>query len=279
MEKYEKRGYLNSDFKMFHLIDKEPKNFNYHYHDFNKIIIFIRGNVTYTIEGKSYELKPYDIVLVNSGEVHKPIINEECIYERIIIYISPEFINSYKKSNYDLSYCFIKSQSEKSNVLRLDSIRKSKLYQVSRELEQAFTDNDYANELYYNILFLEFMIHLNRATIHNFINYVETNYSNKKIIEIIDYLNCHLTESLSIDMLSETFYMNKYYLMHSFKEETGYSIGTYLSTKRLLLAKQLIQTGTPITAACYDCGFKNYSTFLKAYKKSFHDSPRKLLSQ
>jgi AraC-like DNA-binding protein len=62
--------------------------------------------------------------------------------------------------------------------------------------------------------------------------------------------------------------------MHTFKEQTGYTIGSYLSTKRLLYAKELIVAGKPITEVCFTCGFRNYSTFSRAYKKSFGESPR-----
>ena len=277
MPKYEKKGYLTNDFKIFHLIDQDRKDFSYHYHDFNKIVIFIQGNVTYCIEGKSYDLQPYDIVLVKAGEVHRPIVRDDCVYERIIIYISPDFINSYKEKDYDLSYCFSQAQLQKSSVLRINALRKSKLYQVSHELEASFNDTDYANELYRNILFLEFMIQLNRAAIHHSINYIETDDSNKKILAILAYLNEHLSNDISIDILSERFFTSKYYLMHSFKEVTGYTIGNYLSTKRLLLARELISNGMSITQACFECGFKNYSTFSRAYKKSFGVSPRALL--
>jgi quercetin dioxygenase-like cupin family protein len=59
-----KRGYLNEDFHFFRLKDQKKNEFEYHYHDFNKIIIFLSGEVTYLIEGKSYILKPWDILLV-----------------------------------------------------------------------------------------------------------------------------------------------------------------------------------------------------------------------
>ena len=64
MEIYTKKGYLNSEFRLFHLTDRETQEVAYHYHDFDKITIFIKGSVSYMIEGKSYDLKPYDIVLV-----------------------------------------------------------------------------------------------------------------------------------------------------------------------------------------------------------------------
>lgn len=273
MKKYEKSGYLNSDFKIFHLSDNGLKDFNYHFHSFKKIVLFIKGNVTYCIEGKYYSLKPYDIVLVNSGEVHKPIIHDSSTYERIIIYISPNFINAYKEEDYDLSFCFDKAQMEQSNVLRIDSLRKSKLYKVSLELEQSFHDVEYAKDLYRKILFLEFMIQLNRAAIHNRISYIDRNYSNEKIIHVLDYMNTHITEELTVDTIAESVFVSKYYLMHLFRKETGYTIGNYITNKRLLLARDLIQSGTPITTACYDCGFKNYSTFSRAYKKWYQKVP------
>lgn len=274
LERYEKKGYLNSNFKMFHLIDQEKKEFSFHYHDFNKILIFIRGDVTYCIEGCSYALKPYDVVFVKAGEVHRPIVERDIPYERIIIYVSPDFINSYQEADYDLAYCFKKAEEEKSNVLRMNSLHRSKLYEVTCELEQSFLDSDYASELYHNVLFLEFMIQLNRAALHNFINYVNTNTSNPKIIDMLEYLNTNLSDDISIDSLADKFYISKYYLMHTFKDETGYTIGNYLTTKRLLHARDLIQTGTPITEACFACGFKNYSTFSRAYKKYFKKTPR-----
>ena len=49
--KHLKTGYLNSDFKFFHLKDNTRKDFPFHYHDFNKILLFLQGDVTYTIEG------------------------------------------------------------------------------------------------------------------------------------------------------------------------------------------------------------------------------------
>ena len=90
---YAKTGYLTESFKIFHLKDEHKLNIDFHYHDFHKILIHLRGNVSYCIEGRSYDLKENDIVLVNAGEVHKPILNDDSIYERIIIYISKNFAN------------------------------------------------------------------------------------------------------------------------------------------------------------------------------------------
>ena len=274
MINFEKAGYLNHDFKIFHLIDRQRKEFEFHYHDFNKIIIFISGNISYTIEGKCYELQPYDILLVNAGEIHRPSVLDNSDYERIIIYVSPQFLNSFSEDEYDLSYCFNRAKQEHSNVLRIHSMVKSKLYQVCQELEHSIADQAFGKELYQKILFLEFMIQLNRTAILNHINYLDSAKDNSKLVQILDYINEHLGEELSIDSLSARFYLSRYYLMHFFKEETGYTIGNYITEKRLLLAKNLVQNGSSITEACYQSGFKNYSTFSRAFKKAFNTIPK-----
>lgn len=274
MSNFEKLGYLEDDFRIFHIIDNQKRDFNFHYHDFNKIMIFISGMINYTIEGRSYELKPYDIVLVNAGEIHKPTVLDNSAYERIIIYVSTQFLQKYSDSEYNLNYCFDCAKKEFSNVLRVSSIEKSKLYQVCLELEHSFSDQAFAKELYQKILFLEFMIQLNRTAILNNINYLDSLNENSKLLQIINYINEHLTEDITIDQIAENFYLSRYYLMHYFKAETGYTIGNYITEKRLLLAKDLVRKGSSVTQACYQCGFKNYSTFSRAFKKVFNTLPK-----
>ena len=76
-----------------------------------------------------------------------------------------------------------------------------------------------------------------------------------------------------IDLIAGQFYISKYYMMRLFKQETGYTLGQYISQKRLLLAKELLSTGAPGPQVCYDCGFKDYSTFSRAYKQLFGVTP------
>ena len=214
------------------------------------------------------------LFFVNAGEIHKPTFLDDSTYERIIIYVSTQFINHYKDKDYDLNDCFLYAKENHSNVLRIPSLDKSKLYQVCKELEYSMKDNEYANELYQKILFLELMIQLNRTVISNHINYLDSDMTNIKLIAILNYINDNLTEDITIDRLSSEFFLSRYYLMHFFKEETGYTIGNYITEKRLLLAKHLVQNGDSITDACYKSGFKNYSTFSRAFKKTFNTIPK-----
>lgn len=117
------------------------------------------------------------------------------------------------------------------------------------------------------------MVQLNRAAISQELQYIPTSYSNEKIADIIKFIDENLTEDISIDTISERFFLSRYYLMHTFKAETGYTIGGYITIKRLSYAQTLINGGTSINDACFKCGFNNYTTFLRAYKKNFGYTP------
>ena len=73
-EDCEKRGYLFEEFRLFHLSDPVTEPIGYHYHDFHKILFFLRGEAGYSVEGASYDLAPGDIVLIHRYSIHRPEI-------------------------------------------------------------------------------------------------------------------------------------------------------------------------------------------------------------
>lgn len=270
---YEKTGYLHKNYKLFHLKDSISREFAYHYHDFDKIICFLGGKADYMIEGKKYALEPYDFVLINRNEIHKPTVDFSVPYERMILYIEHGFLEKYRTKEYDLTDCFCKTFEEKSNIVRFPAVVTGQLYEILQRMEWAETEHVYAGELYGELLFLEFMVGLNGACQENEYAYHHTAKYNKKVIDMIGYIKENLGEDLSIDRLAEYFYMSKYHMMRQFKEETGYSIHQYISEKRILAAKNLIFNGMAATTAAMECGFKDYSTFARAYKKRTGSMP------
>lgn len=276
MDKAEKQGYLYDDFRMFHIKDDSQRVYEYHYHEFYKILIFISGNVTYSIEGKAYKLKPYDIVLVNRNEIHKPEVSMEEPYERIIFYISKEYLEQHKGKDCDLAECFRLAAQEKSDVLRFPAMVNTGLMEVVSRLEENGRSNAYAGSLYANVLFMEFMILLNRACLAEKDCFSHNITYNQKMIDLITYINAHLKEDLSIEGLAEHFYISKYHMMRQFKAETGYTIHQYITEKRVLEAGNMMRAGVSATKACYECGFKDYSTFSRAFKRRMEKAPSEL---
>ena len=83
-----RQGYLSGDYRLFHLTDNGPRDFDPHYHDFCKILVLVSGSVDYSVEGRTYEPEPGDLVLVNRGEIHCPHVKDGQPYERVILYLS-----------------------------------------------------------------------------------------------------------------------------------------------------------------------------------------------
>lgn len=269
-----KSGYLNKDFELFHLRDKKNQDFEFHYHDFNKIIIFLSGKVTYLIEGKAYYLKPWDILLVNNHDVHKPVINSTETYERIIIWANSDFIEDHNYENCDLSTCFKLANEKSFNLIRLEAKFQNHMQLIIKSLEESSNSNDFASKLLSNSLFVQLLIYLNRIHLGNmYLNDNDSLKYDKQIEKILKYINNNLCKDLSIEFLSQKFYISKYYLMHKFKNETGYTLHNYVMQKRLLMAKDLIINGEAITKASIQCGFNDYSSFLRSFKSMFKKSP------
>lgn len=267
-----KSGYLMEKFKLFHLKDSQPREYVYHYHDFHKLIWFISGDVEYHIEGKSYKLESHDILLVNQGEIHKPFVDFSRIYERYVFYISSSFLEEHSEEGSNLNLCFQAAHEEQGNVIRLSPQESRALFETIKLLEDAGKEQAYA-EMYSRILFLKFLIELNRYCLNNPDVYHKIARYDKKIVELIHYINENLSGDLSIEALSARFFISKYHLMRKFKEETGYSIHQYILEKRILAARNLIAAGHLATIASVECGFKDYSTFGRAYKKLLGQLP------
>lgn len=273
---YYKRGYLQKNFELFHLKDKKNMQFEFHYHDFNKIIIFISGKVTYLIEGKAYQLKPWDVLLVNSNEIHKPLIDAGEPYERMVIWVNSFFLMKEDDGEKTLLTCFELATERKMNLLRLTPELLPLIKNILFELESTDKNQEFGNRILKNSLFLQLIVYLNRISlcIENDKEQPDVQYD-KTIARILQYVNENLSEDLSMDKLSSVFFLSKYYLMHKFKQHTGYTLHNYILQKRLIAANSLIKEGKSITTACTESGFNDYSNFVRSFKKLFGLSPKK----
>lgn len=273
---YEKKGYLTRDFRVFRLQDKALQPISFHYHDFHKIILFLDGDVDYIIEGKTYHLAPRDIVFVSAGELHRPIfLPSSHSYERIVIYVSPDFLDRWEQQSRDkvnLSSCF--ALAKQNSVMQQTPGTTHDLLFHMEKLEKTARSAGFANSLYTEILFIEFMILINRALIDHELISLETASCDDKIQEIITYINKNLDSNLAIEKLAKIAYLSKFHLMRKFKTATGYSLHQYIKSKRLLLARDLLKTNLSITAISSEVGFSDYSTFSRAFKEMFKTSPR-----
>lgn len=264
----EKTGYLNEEFRLFHIKDQTQKEFTYHYHDFHKVVIFISGKAAYHIEGKTYQLNPWDILLVNRHAIHRPEIDPSVPYERFILWIQNDIPWQ------ELLKCFQKANDRSYNLVRLNPIFQEKMKDILSELESSAQSDGYGKDLLIQSLFLQFMVYLNRIFLKKQYIFDKKSYTfDSQIASILQYINHNLKEDLSVETLATRYYVSKYHLMRKFKEETGYTLHNYIVNKRLLMARTLISEGMPVTKVAKESGFTEYSTFSRAYRKQFKAAP------
>lgn len=268
----DKRGYLLEEFRLFHLKESRAQRFSYHYHAFDKVVVFLSGQVTYTVEGKAYFLSPGDLLLVPHHHIHQPDIG--CAtYERYILWLNPEFLMSN-----GLEGCFIRVAQSGFHLIRLGEEGTRRHLRQLAQLEQALAeDQAFGAQLLAKTYCLQFLIGLNRSSQGNLAALDRAVCrSDPKIEEILSYINAHLSLPMTVQSLAERFYLSSSWLMHRFKEVTGCTVHQYILQKRLIFAASLIRAGVPVLKAAGQSGFSDYSTFLRAFRSAYHTSPREL---
>lgn len=261
-----KLGYLYEDFKFFYIKDHKKLDFDYHHHDFNKIVILLEGDLTYVVEGKNYVLNPWDILLVGANQIHKPITNPNKPYERIIFWLNPK--------DKRLLNCFDLSIKNKVNVIRPSMSDVNTIKSILLDMKNCQSSTEFASDLLTESLFIQFMVYLNRLFLSD--TYLSNNLIatyDKTIEFVINFIDNNLNQKLTIDDIASSCFVSKYYLMRKFKSTMGISIHNYIINKRIVLAKDLISEGIPLNEVSLKCGFNDYSTFVRAFKKIYNLSP------
>ena len=91
--------------------------------------------------------------------------------------------------------------------------------------------------------------------------------------KVARYINEHIEENILLDEVARRFFISKYYLCRLFKKYSGVSVHAYITQKRVLYAKQLIESGQTASGAAYKVGFGDYSAFYRAYVKQIGKPP------
>lgn len=273
--KYNREGYLNENFRMFHLRDTAGQERDFHFHEFDKIVILISGSVNYMVEGTDYSLKPWDILLVRHHMIHKALIDVSVPYERIIIYLNSSYVERFAP-NGGLMDCFAAAEKRRFCLMRPDNGEIEKLKDSLGRLDASISDTEFGAELMRGTLLAQLMVQLNRIMQRDSSRENTTAEQCGKISAALSYINENITGKLSVDELAAMCYLSRYHFMRLFKQQTGCTVHNYIRQKRLVLAARLIREGMSASSAAAECGFTDYSAFHRAFSQTFGVSPGKI---
>lgn len=266
---YSLEGYLDENYHYFHLRDTAGQERDFHFHDFDKLVILVEGKVRYLVENEDYELQPRDLLLVRHHCIHKALIDRSEPYERIIIYLSRGYFDRILPDA-RLMDCFDRADRISQHLLKPDVEQWSQLSGLLEGVEQN-ASSDISSQAMRDTLIMQLLILVGRLTPTE--SSEEADLVDPKIRSTLSFIGENLGLDLSVDMLAERVWLSRYHFMRLFKAQTGQTVHAYVRQKRLLCAARMIREGTPAIEAAAQCGFHDYSSFHRAFLASFGCTP------
>lgn len=265
---------LRQDFQLSHNRDPYFRTMEFHAHDFLELYYFLDGSVTYYIEDQVYDLCPGDLLIIPAGKMHRPVIaNEHAAYERMVLWITPQYLQGIDSPAGDLQknlqkvgehgYCVPFRGDE---TVFVTALLKKLLYMQKNDTAPKFCAG--AVELYLWTIFRSYGV-------------IDTTHRNETQIipQVIRYITEHFSEPLTLEDIAAEFFVSKSYLNRHFKAYTNSTVYAYIMALRLTHARRMLREGIPAVEAGRECGFSDYSTFYKAFKTQTGLSPQQFKSR
>lgn len=232
-----------------------------HSHEFVELFYIVKGQGSFIVNNSEFHVEKNQLIIINSNVNH----TEKSSDKNSLEYITLGFDGiSFSRENNNIEESIIFYEDRRLEILLLI---KFLLAELKTEKNQAFIISQ-------NILEIIIM------KLNQYQNVETHESSNEKINSVIyetkKYIDLHYSEPISLDDLAAISHLNKYYLSHAFKSQTGLSPIDYLNKTRIKNAKILLEsTSYSISEIARFTGFSSQSFFSQRFKKITSVSPRK----
>ena len=259
-------------FAVAHLY-KEEKTMNMHIHDCYEIYYSISGGKQFLIDNKFYSIESGDLFIINQYESHYLTQIDQMIHERIVLSIHPEYVKRLSSDETDLDECFKNHTGKFQHKISLNKEQQNRfLYYVNK-----ITDaNQYAHDILEEAAFLELLVMINSISkSNNTVDDISGFTYHTQVHQILAYINQNITSTITLETLSNHFYLSQSYICRVFKGATGTTINKYIIARRISIAKALLNDGASVTQAYEQSGFNDYNSFYKSFIKAVGITPKK----
>lgn len=263
-----------ADFEIQHKRDTVLQNVELHHHDFYEIYYLVSGDVTYVIEGKLCRIMPGDLLLVSPRELHQVIIRSDlAVYERYVLWVEGSFVRQLSAPGADLETGLNPLLPGHTNILRLSPEQRIVVRNLMETIFAESESESFGGELMGKSLVTQLLVQINRLAQHRSDEEYFV-YSNPLVSELVEYVNRHYREKLSLQELADRFFVSKYHLSHEFQKHMGIGIYRYIQKKRLQIARALISRGEAPSNIPGLCGFGDYPGFYRAFTAEYGLAPK-----
>src|SRR5690606_17218195 len=246
-----------------------------HYHDGYEILYLVSGNVYYSIEDKTYQVSNGTLLIINKNDIHKLVNSSGSQSERVTLLFTNDFIESILNAGW--SYDVFSIFSSGRNILRLEVNEQNIIESLFDKMVFEFKTQPPGSEDSLKVLLLEVLIFIKRLmdTKHSDKD-AEATFTHKKVFEIVDFINQHYDEQLTIKSISMEFFISPSYFCKVFKENTGFTFIEYLNNVRVKESIPLIREKRyKIGEIAEKVGFDSSTHFGRVFKTITGYSPIK----
>lgn len=272
---FQPRQYMISeDFELYYYDDCNLKKVNPHTHNYYEFCFFLEGDIDMQVGTGNHSIRFGDVMLIPPNIAHRSIIKSlNTPYRRFIFWISKDFFDRLKLISSNYTFAMDYALEQKQYLFHLDRISFTSLQSKMLRLLEEMQSEHFGKELQINLYVDDLILNINRL-IYNIVEPKKRSNDASLYTNILDYIEEHIDEELSLEKIADEFYVSKYHIAHVFKDTLGLSIHQYITKKRLTLCQEAIRANMNITEVYQTYGFGDYSSFYRAFKKEYGISPK-----
>lgn len=270
---FEGMNNLRYDYDVCYSHDQEWGLYGLHCHDFYELYIHYGGAKFYSVNNAVYPLKPDQLIVIPPFCMHG-LLGESTPkdYERAFVYMMPSTLRTCGGGFIDLEQFMLKYVQSGNYLFQLsheDAMTcKHLLQEAAKNLQSTSPIVRYDNYVKV-ITFLSIICNtMSRSEV-----LAKPVVVNEVIHDVLSYINDHFTLPLKLEGLARQFGVSISFLSHEFVKFTGRSVYDYILHRRVMQAKSLINSACPLNEVAYQCGFNDYSSFLRIFSKMAGMSP------
>ena len=249
----------------------------FHGHDFSEIAIVTESEGTlHWCDGKSFPLKPGDVILLHPGVSHAYADAERFAVVNLIYDTDALPLPQLDGGNLELFPCFIdnrfRADSPEKPLLHLDAEELAAVDRQIERMEEEIRTARPGGRLCVFGIFLTLLIELARLG-----GPAKREQFTASAVPALHYLNLHCKEAVEVDFLARLCRMSRSGFFTAFRKLTGQTPIAYQQEKRLELALALLKDDRRTLGEIADeCGFCDSNYFSKLFTRKFGVSPGRM---